>query len=433
MSARTRRATNRARPARGSEQGFTLVELMVAMVGAMFVGIAVFTLAKYSARFYSRESRVADATMQSVVGFERMRSDIARAGFLGTPNVIKDPRLCGNPRDGTWPEWLERLSSVAIEPVPPEQLDSVQFANIHPRRLILSGSYVSADQFEVRTIFDANPIRIVLEPTSLGMANIGYPGAQTAATLSRVFQVGRALRIVDDVGRVQFGVIASVAGGAEPTIVLANAPALQFRSRSALNCGVGNLAAGYTVNVVNIIRYDVQDISDDEHFTALFKGGGPSYEGGRRDLVREELDVHGDPIAGTRELVAEYAVDLDFSLLVERSRTSSLERVTGTATNAFAGDPSSVALAVTGPQMIRGVQAWISVRSQEADRLTSLHVETANANTSRLRVNVLTGIDENPDDIDIDDRLFFERLPYARVRTLQSTISLNNQTNLTWY
>ncbi|MET0413393.1 MAG: prepilin-type N-terminal cleavage/methylation domain-containing protein [Polyangiaceae bacterium] len=431
MSSLARGRSNRARRAR-AEHGFTLVELMVAMVGAMFVGIAVFTLAKHSASFYSRESRLADATLQSLVGFERLRSDIARAGFLGTPNIIKDPRLCGDPRDASWPEWLARLSSVTIEPVPPEQIDTPQFAEISPRRVILTGSFVSADQFEVRTIFDSNPIKIVLEPTSLGMANIGYPGAQTAATLSRVFQTGRALRIVDDVGRIQFGVIANVTGGAEPTIVLASAPALQFRASSALNCGVGNLAAGYTVNVVNIIRYDVQDISGDSRFTALFKAGGPSYEATRRDLVREELDVHGDPIDGTRELVAEYAVDLDFSLLVERDRSSSLERVTGAATDAFAGDPASAALAVTGPQMIRGVQTWLSVRSQEADRLVALNVDTAGANTTRLRVNVMTGSDDVVSEVEVDKWLV-SAPAYARVRTLQSTISLNNQVNLTWY
>ncbi len=46
------------RRAQGGERGFTLTELMVAMVGAMFVGFAVFTLAKYSSRFYSREARL---------------------------------------------------------------------------------------------------------------------------------------------------------------------------------------------------------------------------------------------------------------------------------------------------------------------------------------------------------------------------------------
>jgi hypothetical protein len=411
---------------RGAERGFTLGELMVAMVGAMFIGIAVFSLAKYSSSFYTRESRVADATLQSVVGFERLRSDIARAGFLGTPNIVKDPRLCGDPADDSWPAWLSRLSSVTIEEVPPEQLNGsdIELNGIEPRRVILSGSYVSADQFEVRTIFNTDPVKIVLEPASLGMANLGYPAAQTPETLSRVFQPGRALRIVDEVGKIQFAVIASVSGGAEPAITLASAPALQFRATSPLNCGVGDLGAGYTVNVVNIIRYDVQDLTGDSHFKAMFKSPGPSYDATRREIVREELGVDGEPIEGTRELIAEYAMDMNFALLVERDRISRLQRFTGAGTDAFAGDPSTVELAVTGPQMIRGVQAWLSVRSQEADRNVRLSVETANANTSMLRARVLPGDDSDP---------FPAQPPFARVRTLQSLVNLNNQNNLTWY
>jgi hypothetical protein len=307
---------------------------------------------------------------------------------------------------------------VTIEAVPPVQLSTESSKNgITPRRIVLSGSYTSADQFEVRTIINADPVRIVLEPTSLSMANIGYPGAQTAATLSRVFQPGRALRLLDDLGKMQFAVIASVTGGAEPFITLANAPPLQFRSTSGLECGVRDLGQGYTVNVVNIIRYDIQNLAADSQFAALFQGGGPSYEATRRELIREELDVNGSPIDGTRELVAEYAVDLDFSLLVETDRRASLERVTDVGTNAYAGDPSSGALAVTGPQMIRAVHAWLSLRSQEADRDVDVQLDTAGASTNRLRISV------NPSG----------GAPYARVRTLQSIINLNNQNNLTWY
>jgi hypothetical protein len=403
---------------RAAARGFTLAELMVAMVGAMFIGVAVFTLAKYSSNFYTRESRVADATMQTLVGFERLRSDISRAGFLGTPNIIKDPRICGNPRDNAWPAWLSRLSSVTIEAVPPGQLSTESSKNgITPRRIVLSGSYSSADQFEVRTIINTDPVRVVLEPNSLSMANLGYPGNKTAATLSRVFQPGRALRLLDDVGKMQFAVIASVTGGNEPFITLASLPPLQFRATSPFGCGVRDLGQGYTVNVVNIIRYDIQDLSGDAQFKAMFKGGGPSYESTRRDLVREELDVNGELIPGTRELVSEYTVDLDFSLLVERDKASRLERITDTGTDSFAGDPKSGALAVTGPQLIRAVQAWLSVRSQEADRDTPLSLETTGASTNLLRISV------NPSG----------GPPYARVRTLQSLINLDNQNNLTWY
>ena len=62
-----------------AQRGFTLVELMVAMVAGLFVSITVFTLAKHASAFAMRQSRVADATLQSVIGFERLKADIARA------------------------------------------------------------------------------------------------------------------------------------------------------------------------------------------------------------------------------------------------------------------------------------------------------------------------------------------------------------------
>ena len=49
--------------ARRSANGFTLVELMVALTGGLFVSLAVFALARDSGRFYQREARIANATI----------------------------------------------------------------------------------------------------------------------------------------------------------------------------------------------------------------------------------------------------------------------------------------------------------------------------------------------------------------------------------
>ncbi len=395
-------------------RGFTLVELMVAMVAGMFVSIAVFTLAKHSSAFSMRQSRIADATLQSVVGFERLKADISRAGFLSTPNLSTDRAMCRDAGDPLYPLAMRRLASVMIEESP-NASNEMTVNGLAPRRIVLAGSYASADQFPARNIVDGPTVQVFLVPNSLGMVNIGYPAAPVAATLERVFATGRALRVVDDVGRVQFGEIAGVTGGDNPSIALAPSPTLEFRSGNSLQCGIRGHGKNL-VNVVNIIRYDVRDLSETAGFGHMFSGG-PSYEETRRELVREELRHDGEPFDDTLELIAEYAVDLGFSLWAADSTTTAMTRVRDEDVLEYAGDTSATGSSAT-PQRIRAVHAWLSVRSQEADRVTDLSVASDAPGPQLMRISM------HPSERTLP--------PFARVRTLQSTIPLSNQARATW-
>ena len=70
---------SRRRRTRATRAGFTLVELMVAVTGGLFVSIIVFSISKNSARFYQSETRVGEATLGGMVGFERLRNDVQDA------------------------------------------------------------------------------------------------------------------------------------------------------------------------------------------------------------------------------------------------------------------------------------------------------------------------------------------------------------------
>jgi prepilin-type N-terminal cleavage/methylation domain-containing protein len=405
---------------RGAERGFTLIELMVAMLGGMFVSIAVFTLAKHASGFSMRQSRIADATLQNVVGFERLKADISRAGFLSSPNLVRDPNIC---RSATYPTGLGKLASVFVAPITGLSTE-MSLNGLAPRQIVLSGSYTSADQFIARNIVSTpTGVVVYLAPLSMGMVNLGFdgailPSATALAALARVFAPGRALRVLDEVGDIQFGTIQGVTGGANPSIQLAASPSLTFRADNARRCGIRGHGKN-VVNVVNTIRYDIQNLNDASafpQFQPMFTGGA-DYESTRRELVRQELDVDGNPIAGTLELIAEYAVDMNFSLLIAADNTSSLTRLTGAAVLNYAGNPAALGTG-NGPQLIRAVHAWLSVRSQEADRSTGLPVGNTGAGPNLLRISV------NPSNATLP--------PFARVRTLQSTIPLNNQARATW-
>jgi len=407
----SRFAGDRARNTRG----FTLVELMVAMVGGLFVSMTVFTLAKHSSSFAMQQSRIADTTLQTTVGFERLRNDISRAGFLSTPNVVDDPSVC---RSVVYPTWLRRLASVFIEPVPLTQLSTESTINgFAPQRIVLAGSYNSGNEFAVREIKPGPPVEILLQPNRLGMVDIGYASAPTQATLSKVFATGRILRLVDTAGRVQFGKIAGVVDGPQPAITLNLTPPIQFRSGSGVGCGINGFGTGVVANVVNIIRYDMRNLNvpSQPRYKPMFRGG-PSYESTRRELIREEIDLDGNPIDGTLELISEYAVDLGFSLFVSQANTA-LTAVTPANVPAYAGVPGTLA-AGQGPQRIRAVRAWLSTRSQEADRSAQVTYTPAVPGPQLLRMSL------DPTNRNLP--------PFARVRTLQSTIALNNQASIPW-
>lgn len=398
-----------------AQRGFTLVELMVAMVAGLFVSLAVFTLAKHASAFATRQSRVADATLQSVIGFQRLKADIARAGFLSTPNVARDPSVCrANIDDPSYPAWLRRIASVNIAAAsdPSEEATRIGLA---PKSIVLAGSYDSFDLFVARTITQDAPPLVYLSRTSLGMANIGYEPVGGATALGRVFKAGRALRILDDGGGVQFARITAVTGGENPSITLAAAPGVQFRASSTERCGVRGHGNDF-VNAVNFIRYDIRSLREEARLGAMFRGG-PSYESARRELVREEVDVDGVADPATLEVIAEYVVDLDFSLLVAQTDSGPLTRLSGEAVATYAGDIEALPTG-NGPQLIRAVHAWLSVRSQEADRTSGLALAPTAPGPNLLRISV------HPTDA--------TQPPFARVRTVQSTISLPNQLRTTW-
>jgi hypothetical protein len=211
---------------------------------------------------------------------------------------------------------------------------------------------------------------------------------------------------------------------------LSPTPVLRDRDQTRL-CGIKGYELGATANVVNFIRYDVRSLagtSYDPLFAASASNASSQlFETNRTELVRRELSAAAAnrdtalSIANTpqTELAAEYAVDLQFEVTVIQANPTlnnpSLLHVGRTAaelTNftSFVDTPGSGAL----PQRIRSVRARLAVRSREGDR-------------------------EQATGQDVGGRLYRFGLgpgtaataPFARVRTMQADIMLNNNVNAT--
>jgi Tfp pilus assembly protein PilW len=400
------------------EAGFTLVELMVALSGGLFLSMVIFALARDTTRFYQREGRLASATLAGIVGFERLKADIERAGYLSTPNIQSDPMNC-TPVDVGTPPGLQSLASLRISPDTPNLTGNGAFGLnasagqvVAPDQIMLSGSYAATDEFQVRESSDGQTITLATNTGS--MARLGYLNTSDAteqrALLQNVFGVepGQILRYKSTkTGMLFFGQVAAVSGGPNPTVTLA-AP-FPLTSTTTGTCGIHGTGMGDSVNVVNLVRYRVMDLQNDAQGVAwepLFTASqGATGEDTRTELVRDQLTPAGATIANTTDIVAEYAVDLEFAVMGQIA--------TGNPTLALS-DPTqanwTTFFATSGlgdrPQGVRSVRVRMSVRSREPDRSVKIP-----GGLFRFRV----GSEE-----------------WARVRTFQADVALPNQRSVRW-
>jgi len=399
-------------------RGFTLVELMVALTGGLFLSIVVFALSRNASRFYQREARVANATLAGVAGFARLSNDIAMAGHLSTGNIQADPHVCNRPGPAA-PSALYKLRAITVGSDPStyagSELDP-NYADLHPQFVTITGALNVPEEFVTKTVAPGadGAWQIQLDLGTASARRVGLselPAADNGAALSTIFMsgngtTGRVVRLRKGV-QDQYAVVASVSGAAGTAVVnLAPSPALQRTQSGGSQCGISGLGEQMAISVINLVRYDIRSMTADPAYKALFDASGLGkidYESRRAELVRVELDPTGQPIAGTSELVAEYAVDLQFTAWratsgVDPTPIQAVENLNNNAT-------------VT--QLLRGIQIRLSVRSREPDRESDVATGTGNG---LFRIPLGRG----------------KTAPFARVRTQQGYVPLRNLENSTW-
>ena len=408
-----------------SLRGFTLIELMVAITAGLFVAIAAFALARQGSRFFQQEARIANAQFSATLGFDRLRADIARAGFLSTANIQRDPFRCGS--TAGWPSpGMPSLAAVRIAATTPTAVQDP--ANgLAPEQITLTGSYTSIEQFPVRSveIIAGGQFQVLLQQNNGAYvrANLG-PDGGNGLTL---FQAGRVLRILDGTGHYEYGSIAAVgidASGSVAITLKANPP-IAFKREAGSTCGVGGFGVGMQANVINTIRYEIRDLKalDLPQFRPLYNTSATAPGDEKRyELVRVEIDSSGAEMADSLELVAEYAVDLRFGLTVATTVMNAnvfdptvAEFPFGDANvYNYAFDVATSPTAV-GPERIRAVRARLSVRSREADRAAPVPPPAGAPPGSLFRYSM--GGDGGS---------------YARARSLTADIQLPNLAGIAW-
>jgi hypothetical protein len=355
----------------------------------------------------------------------RLSADVARAGHLVTANINADPHVCNRPQ-ANWPAMLQRLRAVIIETdTTLSDATEVGAAGIKPKGIVIAGAL---NMPEVLTTASVGPVagggwEVSLFTGSPAAARIGLSSANTAsaanlAVLQTAFMPGGTGRIVRlrKKGLDQYGVVSAVAATPGPQtalalITLAPTPALVRPTSGGTLCGIEGDGSRMDVSVIDLVRYSIRPMINDASYSALFKASGTGasalpYEAKRAELVRVELTPAGAEIAATREIVSEYAVDLQVD--------------PWGATNV--NDPAPIPIVADindsygFTQLLRGLHVRLSVRSREADRDFDIS-GTGGGGNDHYRIGLA---------LPSGDKV------YARVRTFQSDIPLRNLENSLW-
>jgi type II secretory pathway pseudopilin PulG len=405
--------------ARQGERGFTLLELLVATVAGMFVVLAAFLLSRGATRLMTSESRIGAAQQNLRLGADRLRSDLERASYMTSPNAAIDPDICPAPA-------FTYLQGITYVPRTSGATQSKDAANgLNPDTIVLMGNFTSSDLYPVADIDTASGggFSIYLQATQPAvkrLLNVGSSGSQSEA-VSAVFPTGRLLRLTNVKGSSQLLKIAgaSVGAGNQPIIAVADVPAPKKSSEGTnKRCGYDGNGNQSTINPVSIVQYDVNTLASNANFGWAYPSDIPA-DAFKYDLVRRELDSAGSVIAGTEEIVAEYAVDLGFAFSVDTSLPAADGAYVAPSLAVYAfGDSANDSIAAnvttaTGsanprPHRIRSVRYRLSTRSRDPDRNAAI-----GATGPMLGRYAVGG-------------------GYARVRTVTGEVSIFNQQGLRW-
>lgn len=454
------RAWRRLAPSRafgGRRLGFTVVELMVAVTAGLAVALAAYTLSKTSVDVFQQEARMNAAQFSSMMGMNRLTTDIKRAGFQTTPQVDGDPNVCVLPGSNE-PE-RELLSALRIydgetdathgfstntygsgsavgasgdyPALPAAFGDSGN--NRFPDRLRLAANFTASTSFRVSRIeapgrvwldIDQLPVQRLFQQEQTGgigicdiFAGLRVPDADDDPTndprpIDLSPAAAPAVRILDNAGRTRFAILTtcnSTMGTDNYTTVTMEIATLP----SGPACTALDIIGPGYINPVHFVDYAVVAAADlgavglPASVASLVNEevGLDTVTGAntRAFLVRREIDAEGTPIPGTAEAISDYVVDLNFSL---RSRTPAGVTVVAP----FDGTP---AVGTIPTNQIRTVGVRLSTRARNPDRPIG-QATVPGSDQALARFNVFAGTTSN-----VANR-------FARVRTMFSEITLPN-------
>lgn len=394
--------TGRQTRARRAAEGFTLLELMVALVAGLTAITSIYFVGAASTRHFHEQQRIAQTQMGLRMAMEQLRRDIQRAGFLGTPNSDREIG-CIRPSP--------RVQAIDYERVDDPEAAGLRNADeneVLADRLILTGNYATSDAYFAAGL-DGTGTTIYLQRNWQNFRrDFGQSTDLTLADEDRfegTFRAGRFIHLTTQHGNHFFSEIAS-SSAADASITLT----------SGLPVGgfcLGGLGAGAIVAPISRIEYVVTDLSTDStaggNLAALDSETAEARGLAGAQLVRRELTLDstaGTVVANSERIVLEYVAHVAYQFAVDTAGTGlppSIQLQTGA---------DAMTTLANNPHRVRSVIVTLSARTPEIDPRFQW-VESAKG-------NVLTGAPPTRYKVDPD------RPGASRVRTLRSEIFLTN-------
>jgi hypothetical protein len=435
-------------------------------MAGLIVAMGIVGLSRSATTTFHEEIRNAAAEGSLRMAMDRMRADLARAGFMSTGNIQTDPSIPKAPSDPNNVQNISVnmkgiLSLASIHLVPGGSfaqnklpLSASQPTPLAPDYIEIGGNLTTADQFEVAVIQppSGNCQRILLVPTSPAMYRLNAVGAAAAADeLRNIFQpVPKTLttqfivRLVDDAGRAQYLATCPVAVAAGFTTVTGapqpypyvdidstNTQIRTAQSTQTVSSLNGYAAGRAWVNPVQIVRWEITgpggtDTEPAQYVNAL--NNQPLQPGtadpAKYDLMRSFVDATGVLVPETSEIVAEYAVDLDFAFAVDQGLDANNPMLVTFGFDNAAGNPlwardvAQFPQPNRGPERIRIVRVRLVTRTAQPDRTANVPFAGNNPNEEFLyRYCVLAPCPSPPD----------RTTRWARARTMTAEVRLPNQ------
>jgi hypothetical protein len=451
-------ATREARARRG-RAGFTLVELMVSLVAGLIVTIAVVGLARAATTTFFEAARISAVESTVRTASERLRQDLARAGYMSTGNIrlardgapgvplahriaVSNPSVVGG-FGGSRYTGLNDLQGVRIivggsgnNPIPlagsntaPNALSTSN--GLNPDAAILGGNYTSDDSYQgtfttaggacpgghmvvLNTAADAAVRRL----TSAAVPLSGLQAAFTPVPLRKF-----AARVIDGRGCQHYVLVCNVAitaTGATVSLEQDTAAGPAVLPTTVTNCGARD-GEPVTINPIQRVRWYIGPNVD----AGLDPAAGGEIAANKHNIYRDFLDAADPPtpILEMRQIVAEFAADLKFGVTVADAANvqqifemdtdpgggaGTIDTWTQAASGTAAGGP--------GPQRVRSVRFRIATRAAVPDRNTPILPSGAPYLTRYC----------------VDGQPVASCRNFARVRTVVSEVALMNQLGMTY-